>query len=132
MKATPTLEQRLTTAAEWRRKGANCAQAVVMAFPDIIKLPQDVALRLSIGFGGGVGGQGNVCGVISGLTLIEGLHTADSKAQVYRVVRLLSERFKSVAGSLLCSELKAPGKAMPCDELIKQGITIYHNYLTEE
>ena len=81
-----TLNERIEIAHKLRAQGLNCSQCVAMAFPDIHNLPDEVIAKLSIGFGGGVGGQGEVCGVVSGMTIIEGFRSnggAKDKITVY-------------------------------------------------
>ncbi len=127
-----TYDQRVEMAMEGRRKGYNCAQALVAAFPDVLQLPLDVALRLSCGFGSGFGGMKKVCGVMSGMTILEGFRAEDGlmgKAGVYKVVRELGNDFYEACGSLECQELKTPGAQMSCNDIIAKGIELYHDYL---
>lgn len=130
-----TYQQRVDLAMAGRKKGYNCAQALVSAFPDVLQLPLEVALRLSCGFGSGFGGMKKVCGVMSGMTILEGFRAEDGimgKAGVYRVVRELGDEFYDACGSLECHELKTPGAAMSCNEIIAKGIELYHNYLNNK
>lgn len=127
-----TYEERLALAMEGRRKGYNCSQAVVTAFPDVLNLPQDVALRLTCGFGSGLGGLQKVCGVLTAMAMLEGLETDDGiagKAGVYKVVRSFGEQFRQACGALDCRDLKDPSSPAACNEIIAQGIRIYHDYL---
>lgn len=129
---TLDIDKRIQLAMEGRKKGYNCAQAVVTAFPDVLQLPQDVALRLACGFGGGFGGMQRVCGVLSAMTILEGFSAEDAvkgKPAVYKVVKHLGEEFEKACGSVECRELKAPGTGMPCNDIIENGIRIYHDYL---
>ena len=70
-----TLEERIESARALRAQGYNCAQCVMAVFPEVHGLPQDVALRLSTGLGGGVGGSQNICGVLSSVALLDGSRT---------------------------------------------------------
>lgn len=129
-----TLEQRIEIANRMRNKGYNCSQCVAMAFPDIHNMPDEIMAKLSIGFGGGVGGQGEVCGVVSGMAIIEGFRSegsAQDKRMVYPRVSNLSEIFKSKHGSIICRELKGMTPPRPCNELILNGIEILHNFINE-
>ena len=113
-----TVEERIDMAMEGRRKGFNCAQAVVTAFPDVLHLPMDVALRLSCGFGSGYGGMQKMCGVMSAMTLLEGIRYENAtmqKAGVYKVIRNLGNDFKEAVGSLECKEIKEADHAIPCN-----------------
>lgn len=129
-----TLNERIEIATGLRAQGLNCAQCVAMAFPDVHKLPNEIIAKLSIGFGGGVGGQGEVCGVVSGMAIIEGCRSngnAQDKRIVYPRVSNLSEIFRSKQGSIICRELKGMTPAKPCNELILSGIEILHNFINE-
>lgn len=127
-----TLDERLDKARALRGRGYNCAQCVCASFPDVTGLAEDEALRASIGFGGGVGGCGEVCGVLPAMALLEGMRTeggAADKNQVYGAVRGLRDSFTEAFGTVLCRELKAPGKGVPCNDLIYEGVEMYHSHL---
>ena len=46
-----TLEERIERARALHKKGYNCSQCVVMVFDDVHGLSDDVAARVSAGFG---------------------------------------------------------------------------------
>jgi len=46
--------------------GFNCAQSVLYSFCDELNLDKDTALKLSCGFGGGMGRKGEICGAVTG------------------------------------------------------------------
>lgn len=132
---TLSLNERCALAMEGRKNGYNCAQSVVAAFPDVLSLPLDVALRLTCGFGAGFGGLQKMCGVVSAMTLLEGIKCENGvmgKAGVYKVVRDLSNEFKDACGSLDCADLKSPESGMSCNEVIIKGVEIFHNYLNSK
>ena len=77
-----TLDERVARARELRAQGYNCSQCVVMAFDDVIE--GDVALltRAAGGFGSGMGASGNMCGAITGTTMVLGLvHDNDRRSR---------------------------------------------------
>ncbi|HSW58528.1 MAG TPA: C-GCAxxG-C-C family (seleno)protein, partial [Dehalococcoidales bacterium] len=51
----------------------NCAQSVLLAFCEELGLDRATALRLTMGFGGGMGHTGGTCGAVVGAYLIFGL-----------------------------------------------------------
>lgn len=129
VKMRHTLESRLERARRWHSEGYNCSQCVAMAFDDLHNLDNAIVARLSSGFGGGVGGQRQVCGAVSGMTLIIGLtgyDTPSGKQELYRTVRHYSDEFLRRNGSIVCGDLLAPGRK-PCMSLIEDAITILHN-----
>lgn len=121
-----TLEERKERARLLHRQGYNCSQCVVMVFDDIHGMNEEVAMRVSAGFGGGVGGMRQVCGAVSGMTILIGVakYTQPSdKPMLYAEVQSCAEEFKKINGSVVCGELLKPGRK-PCIELIEDAITI--------
>lgn len=122
-----TREERKALASDLRHRGYNCSQAVAMAFSDVTGLDSDTTAKAVAGFGGGVGGQGEVCGVVSAFAFVAGFMGDSSpkgKAAVYKSVRELTEPFRRLNGCILCRELKGKSNPTPCDTLIMQGIDI--------
>ena len=101
---------RVEKAKELFLKGFNCCQAVFAAFADKYDIPEEKALRLSGAFGAGFGGLREVCGAVSGITLVCGLEcgatTGDQKAKkaCYLKEQELLEKFKKIHGTIICKE----------------------------
>lgn len=130
-----TLQQRIDRAMALRKAGYNCAQCVFMVFDDAHGLSEDMGARLSAGLGGGVGGQHEVCGTITAMSMIVGdkaFNTPADKAAVYGCVKDCSRQFADKNGSIICHELTAdrPNRR-PCNEYIADTIAIIHNHLTQ-
>ena len=88
------------------KEGKNCSQAVFVAFAPDLGLPEDVALSISVGLGGGVGRMREVCGAVSGSAMLVGLKYPDfDKMQVYEKVREIIDEFKKTNHSIVCKEL---------------------------
>ena len=51
-------------------EGYNCGQAVTAAFAGEMGMSEEQALKLSVGFGGGMGRMREVCGAFSGMVLV--------------------------------------------------------------
>ncbi len=105
------------------KQGFNCAQAVTVACADIYGINQDLALRLSASFGGGIGRMRQTCGAACGMFLLAGLqtgsvtpHDADGKQYNYTVVQKLAESFRQENGSLICSDLLGLNTAHPATD----------------
>jgi len=99
-------------AAALFRQGFSCSQAVLSAFAPQFRLERDIALRISQGFGAGMGYTDDVCGAISGAVMVIGLRygrtTAEDKAakeKTYAVVGEFLRRFKERNGSVECTTL---------------------------
>lgn len=93
-------------------EGYNCAQSVLFSFCEELGLDADTALKISCGFGGGMGRKGEVCGAVSGGILVLGLKfgrgKSDQRAQTdvaYAEVREFMKRFSAKHGSCYCREL---------------------------
>ena len=93
--------------------GMNCAQAVFCAFSDELGFDKDTALRISAGFGGGVGRLREVCGAVSGMLMVLGaLYGYDdpgekdrAKKAHYAMVQELAGAFRERNGSIICREI---------------------------
>ena len=99
--------------------GYNCAQSVFLAFAEDMGIPEAQAAHLTQGFGGGMGGLGEVCGALSGAVaafgmLSEALRPGDNEAKeaFYDKVKALGEAFRAEAGGTRCADLKDPDPEM--------------------
>lgn len=92
-------------AAELFKSGMNCSQAVFCAFADEFGMDAETAARISSGLGGGVGRMREVCGAVTGATLVMGMRHGSGKDAVYPVVQDFCARFKAENGSIVCREL---------------------------
>ena len=115
-----TKQERIERAETLFMSGFNCSQSVVAAFADLYGFTESQALRLSAGFGGGIGRMRLTCGAVCGMTALAGMHCGtlagsdrDGKSECYRVVQELSERFRKEHGSIVCAELLKLKKGAP-------------------
>jgi C_GCAxxG_C_C family probable redox protein len=58
------------TAVSKFKEGYNCAQSVLFGFAEKLQISKDTALKISSGFGGGMGRKQEVCGAVSGGILV--------------------------------------------------------------
>lgn len=104
-------DDRIKNAATAFDSGYNCAQAVIMAFPELLAEKQDLIIKQSLGFGGGMGRLQEVCGAVTGGIMVIGLHLGsdipdkENKEFVYNRVRELGDRFRTLWGTIKCSDL---------------------------
>ena len=75
----------------WFLKGYNCSQSVVAAFAPQLGLTEEMALRLSAGFGAGIGRMREVCGAFCGVVTVLSMVYADpadpkDKSRMYALV----------------------------------------------
>lgn len=106
------VEQRVARAEEFFNSGYNCCQSVVLAFADIIGLEATLAATISAPFGGGMGRLREVCGAVSGMTMVAGFlspcPTADdsvAKKANYALVQYFAEQFRVQNGAIVCRTL---------------------------
>lgn len=99
-------------AEELFMQGFNCSQSVVAAFADLYGYTEEQALRLSAGFGAGIGRMRLTCGAACGMFTLAGMDCGsttpgdrEGKSHNYKVVQQLAEDFRREHGSITCSEL---------------------------
>ena len=143
------IERRAQRAVELFKEGYNCSQAVFASCADLYGVTDEqLALRLSASFGGGMGRMRMVCGAASGMFMLAGLHNGSAKPHDnegkmanYAFVQELAGEFKGKYGSLICAELlglapkpEEPKPAertqqyyekRPCSEMVAEAVRIY-------
>lgn len=142
-------------AAELFKEGYNCSQSVFAAYSEELGMDFETALKLSASFGGGMGRLREVCGAVSGMFMVVGLKSGYSsptddaaKANHYKLIQELAQKFKEQNGSIICRNLlglsKPEGspvpeartenyyKKRPCVELVKSAAKILDEYLEEK
>ncbi len=103
----------------WFLKGYNCSQSVVAAFAPQLGLTEEPALRLSAGFGAGIGRMREVCGAFCGVVTVLSMVYADptdpkDKSRMYALVQQAAEQYRARnGGSIICRELLAKAGAAP-------------------
>ena len=103
----------------WFLKGYNCSQSVVAAFAPQLGLTEETALRLSAGFGAGIGRMREVCGAFCGVVTVLSMVYADpadpkDKSRMYALGQEAAEQYRSRnGGSIICRELLAKAGAAP-------------------
>ena len=143
---------RVQKAEELFKSGYNCSQSVIGAVCDDLGLDFDTAMKLSEGFGGGMGRMRLTCGAVSGMVMAVGMVMSrgnadgDTRAEVYAKVHELADKFSAENGTIICSQLlgldnaneysPAPEartekfyKKRPCVELVKQCVKIIEDEL---
>lgn len=103
---------RADNAKDYFLSGYNCAQAVAIAFSDLVDLDKKAIAKTVCGFGGGIGRLREVCGAFSGavfiLSLLYGYDDSkdfEAKKSIYEDIQKFSELYKEKNGSIICREL---------------------------
>lgn len=109
---TINIEERVERARNYFLEGYNCAQAVVMAFDDIMAMDVVTLARLAAPFGGGMGRMREVCGTVSGMTMVAGAiepsvdpKNMSQRQANYALVQAFAERFRNENGDIVCRRL---------------------------
>ncbi len=135
-------------------RGFGCAQAVIAAYCEDFNLDVETALKISTGFGSGMGRMGEVCGALTGGFMVLGLkygkvNTDGSKygpatEMSYELVAKLAERFKEKNGTIFCKDLLGLDLSLPenreiaierkyfverCGKYIQDSIELLENLL---
>ena len=107
-------------AVEFFSQGYNCSQSTAAAFAQVLGLDEKEVLRGMAGFGGGVGGQREMCGAVTGMIYVLGNiygdydpHDTEAKTALYKAVRELSQEFKAEFGTTNCRELLLKASVIP-------------------
>lgn len=129
-----TVDERVERARMLHKEGYNCSQCVMMVFDDVHGLDAEMASRVAVGLGGGVGGQRQACGTITAMAMVVGassFNTPKDKQAIYADVQACSNEFKAINGSIVCGELLALRKK-PCMALIEDAIMIIDRNLRDK
>ncbi len=141
-------------AKEFFESGCNCSQAVFCAFCSETGFDKETALRVSAGFGGGFGRLREVCGAVSGMTMVlsekfasTDVNDKEKKAELYALIQKAANQFKEENGSIVCRELLGLAEKnsspvpeertakyyakRPCGELVKCAAEITEKMLKE-
>ncbi|MFI3291884.1 MAG: C-GCAxxG-C-C family protein [Rikenellaceae bacterium] len=125
------VEERVEMARKNFSSGYNCAQSVVLAYSDIMDVDPKILATLSASFGGGMGRLREVCGAVSGMSMVAGalapaFDPAEraAKSANYTLVKNLADEFKSQNGSIICRELLLHGAKRPCAKLVEMAAEI--------
>lgn len=137
-------------------EGYNCAQAVALAFSDMLDFNREQIALMVSGFGGGIGRMREVCGSVSGavfvLSCLYGYNDPknfDGKKQLYADIQKFCKEFENENGSIICRELlglQTKGAASPvpekrtkeyftkrpCAQIIKSSANILEKFISEK
>ena len=106
------IDARVAKAKALFHEGYNCAQSVALAYADITKLDSELLATIAAPFGGGMGRLREVCGAVSGMSLLAGFiapspscNNPEAKRRNYALVQHLAEQFRAENGDIVCRRL---------------------------
>jgi C_GCAxxG_C_C family probable redox protein len=92
--------------------GFNCSQAVFSTYCEQLGLNQELALKISGAFGGGMAHIGETCGAVTSALMLIGLkygrtrlEDTGAKEKTYALTQEFVKRFKAINGSVKCTDL---------------------------
>ena len=113
---------RADRAEELFRQGYNCSQTVFAAFADVLGITVEEAAKQASPFGAGFGKLREVCGAVSGMTMVAG-HLkgysdptdSEGKKALYHLIQDMCAEFEKRMGSIICRDLLniKPGEDLP-------------------
>ena len=105
-------ETRADRAEALFRQGYNCSQSVFAAFADVVGMSVEEAAQLASPFGAGFGKLREVCGAVSGMTMLAGKlkgysdpKAREEKVELYKLIQKMCAEFEEKEGSIICREL---------------------------
>jgi C_GCAxxG_C_C family probable redox protein len=106
------MRSRKQVAKEKFLKGFNCSQTVFVAFAKDVGLKEKDILKLSTGFGAGMGRMQNTCGAVTGAFMVigylNGKYKEDDdelKEKTYNFIQEFTSDFKKENDTINCFEL---------------------------
>lgn len=109
------MSEKTSLAEHYHQNGYGCGQAVLAAFASDYGLSENLALKISTGFGSGMGRMCEVCGALTGAFMVIGLKYGKEKTDgskygketetTYRMVHELARKFEEKHGSMYCRDL---------------------------
>lgn len=100
------MKSRVDEAANRKRNGYNCAQAVACTYCDLAEIDEDTMKNLMQGFAAGMGGcMEGTCGALVGATSVLGMINKNPQKTV-KDTRKMMQDFMEQNGTVVCKELK--------------------------
>lgn len=103
---------KVVEAVDCFKKGFNCSQAIFSTYCEQLGLDPELGLKVSCGFGAGMGRLGETCGAVSGAYLLIGLKYGkvrqddyQAKGKTYELVYKFAGKFEQKNKSTKCREL---------------------------
>ena len=117
---------RIETAAAIKRS-ANCCQAVLLAYADLLELDETQLSQLGKCFGAGMGGMDGTCGALVGAEMVLTMR-GGGMPQAKR----LHKEFTQLCGASICKEIKGveTGKVTcSCEDCVRNAVRVLEGIL---
>lgn len=127
------IEERVQTAVQNFESGYNCAQSVFLAYSDVFELDLNMAKKMSVSFGAGVGRMREVCGTVSAMAMLAGFkypvldqNDQEAKTMNYTMVQKMADMFKKKHGTIICRSLLPAAEANQTTPAPSERTTEYY------
>lgn len=117
------INSRAEQAAEKKKCGYNCAQAVACSYCDIAGTDEETMKNITQAFAVGMGSMEATCGALIGAGVVAGMVLKDKKAS-FAASKEIITKFKEQNKSVICKELKGvgTGKALrECNDCVRDA-----------
>ena len=124
-----TLEERINASITYKHSGYNCAQAVILAYSDLLNIDRNILTNIGSGFGSGMGCMEGTCGALCGAVIVAGILKNSDNTKL--ISKQLLTNFENKCGATICKDLKGINTGKPlcsCDDCVKNVVIA----LTEE
>ena len=125
---------RIEKSVDFKNKGYNCAQAVLLTYCDVLNLDEELASHMTAGFGTGLGNEKGTCGAILGGGCVMGLTFKDKVTAKSHSMEIMNE-FEDINKSTICGDLKGTLSGKPlrsCNGCVGDVANIVENILRRE
>ena len=117
----------------------NCAQSIIRAYMDLDDTTAETVIPLAWALGGGLVGQGHVCGTMLGAVMVLGAKLRHerglSSAEAGAIIQQFIQEFQSRNGSLQCrdivGELKSENFEQVCRPMVYDTSQMIDEFLAK-
>ena len=113
-------------AVNYKHNGKNCAQAVLLAYKDILNMDEETLLKIGAGFGVGFGSMEATCGALIAANIILGV-LSDGKPSLMMESKKMLNEFQASCKATICKDLKGRDTGIvltPCDDCVRCAVEL--------
>ncbi len=131
------MESRIEQAAQKKRMGSNCAQAVACTYCDYAGVDEETMAAVTQALGTGIGGTlEGTCGAITGACAVLGMVNKDAgRSQAMKDARYIMDSFKERNQTVTCKMLKGVGTGKvlrACEDCVRDAAEFLETVLVEK
>ncbi len=114
--------ERKELAAQYKQSGMTCAQAVMKAFEPELGLDDETVMKITTGFGFGMGTMEGTCGALVGAQMVQGLLKPGA---TLRDAKQTSKAFAEKVGAYTCKDIKGKETGVvlcSCEDCVRHAV----------